>query len=96
MATGENFIRNHASRSAQEKGRLIVDKKTEQKIRAQIENIAKQRDDLYSDKYFHLEDEEISAMAAPLTAEINWLIESMYETKQQINQRLGYKRYSNC
>ena len=95
MATGENFIRMNASISAQSKGRLIVDKKTAEKINAQIETIAKQRDDLYSEKYFHLEDEEISAMAAPLTAEIHRLIESMYETKQQINQRLGYKRYSN-
>jgi hypothetical protein len=89
MATGENFMRATWQRQDAMRPRLIVDKKTEQKINAEIRQLQNERTLVYEN--LDITDEECDQKGRELDQKINGLINSMYETKEQAMARF-YKK----
>lgn len=83
---GSNWIASEQQRSDSRKPRLIVDKKTEKRINTEIRILQNQRETLYNDD--NLSDEELDRQCKEITAKIHQLIDSMYETKEQVKRRL--------
>ncbi len=92
MSTGSNFIRISNQRADRYKKQLIVDAKTEQKIQGEIKALQKQSDELYKanldDK---ISDIECDTKNKIINDKINQLIDSMYETWDDVRKRLNEK-----
>lgn len=73
-------------RAEANKPQLKVDKKTEQKINYEIKLLQEERETLYDN--INLSDEELSILEKPIDEKINQLIDSMYETKEEVQKRL--------
>lgn len=86
MATGEDFMRLHAQRSEASKPKLIVNKKEEQRINAEIRKLQNEDSELYNDDF--LSDEDLRIKSAEYRIKIHQLIDSMYESKEQVKNRL--------
>lgn len=90
-----SFVRIAQQRSQQYKPRLIVDQKTEQRILSEIKRLQQQDNELYENDDLSDEAEiEIKAKSKMLCDKIKQLIDSMYETKDQVNQRVNRYKYS--
>lgn len=68
------------------KPKLKVDKKTEQKIDYEIKLLEDKRKALYEND--NILDEELKELEKPLNDKINQLIDSKYETKEEVQKRL--------
>lgn len=86
MAYGENWLAMQRQMSDNRKPRLKVDKKTEQKIQSEIRQLEKESSALYENN--NITDEELKELAKPIHEKINQLIDSMYETKEEVKKRL--------
>lgn len=89
MAVGESYIRIATQRSESYKPGLKVDKKTEQKILAEIKRLTDQRTKLYEND--DITDEELKILVQPIDEKINQLIDSMYYTKEEWKKIKGLR-----
>lgn len=93
FAYGSNWLASEKQRSETTKQRLKVDKKTQQQIEYQIKQLSDERIAVYEND--DISDEECSKLSMEISEKINTLIDSMYETKEEVNKRLGYKHYNS-
>ena len=77
-------------RATANKPQLKADKKTEQKIDNEIKLLQNETDALYNND--SLSDEELKILVRPIQDKINQLIDSKYETKEEIQKRLNKSR----
>jgi Spy/CpxP family protein refolding chaperone len=81
-----NYTAIAQQRADNRKPQLKVDKKTEQRINSEIKILQEQRDKIYDD--LSLSDEELRESTKHINEKINQLIDSMYETKEEVQKRL--------